>query len=339
MTSQKNRAFTPSTVVTKVKPKGKFKKSGHLADQQLKYNYPKGSSAQQDLFSQLLPETQSTLESYEVDRAEIVEGIKLSPSEQKVVDCLSKLLHEKSQNIDPNKADFYSGNEASSQLVTYGSEQVIAPTLSFTLYELTKEYKGGESISGKDVENVRQVLHDLDQRRFLYSYVETSKTKTGGRIERKIEDFKKLIHIVKLSETEYTQEDVEIRRFEESIIMLNPIFSRQIDKKFILYPNDIHKRTMIAYKSWNISDITLRLRDYLIRELSSKRYSPEIYLDKLYYLVAEKWMKESRKRKVKEYLDKAIDTCEALGLLDRYETKTGATGEPLIVFHLNKNWE
>jgi len=337
MSNQKTRAIPPPVTPEDAQPKGKFKKSGHLADQQLKYDYPKGSDPQQDLFSQLLPETLNTLDEYKVDKAEIVEGVKLSPSEQKVIDCLSKILHEKSQSIDPKKPGYYTGNQPS-ELIRYGSEQVIAPSLAFTLYELTKEYKGGDYVSGKNIENVRQVLHDLDTRRFLYSYIETTKTKTG-RIERKIEDFKKLIHIKKMSETEYSQEDVEIRRYEETIIMLNPIFSRQIDTKFILYPNDIHKRTMIAYGSWKISDITLRLRDYLVREISSKRYKPEIYVDKLHYMVAEKYMKESRKGKVKEYLQKAIETCEALGIIESYETKAGATGAPLITFYLNKSWE
>jgi len=336
--SQKNRTLIPPAPPEKSKPKGKFKKSGHLADQQLKYDYPKSSDPQGDLFSQLLPETLNTLDKYKVDKAEIVEGIKLSPSEQKVIDCLSKILHEKSQHIDPKKPSYYTGNQTP-DIIKYGSEDAIAPKLAFTLYELTKEYKGGDYVSGKDIENVRQVLQDLDSRRFLYSYIETTKTETGGRIERKIEDFKKLIHILKMSETEYSQEDVEIRRYEETIILLNPIFSRQIDSKFILYPNDIHKRTMIAYGSWKPSDIALRLRDYLVREISSKHYSPEIYLERLQYMVADKWMKESRKKKVQEYLQKAIETCEALGIIESYETKTGATGAPLMVFTLNKSWE
>ena len=85
--------------------------------------------------------------------------------------------------------------------------------------------------------------------------------------------------------------------------------------------------------------MALRLRDYLIRELSSKRYQPEINLEKLYYLLAEKWMRESRKKKVKEYTDKALETVKALGLLLSYEIKTGSTGDPKIVFKLNKNWE
>ena len=317
--------------------KGKFRRSGHLTDQILKYNYPK--DRQPSLFDILQSETLKDIEVAGVEVAQIVEGIKLSPSETKVIDCLCKLLHETSQTSDAKKEDYYSGN-IGYELVEYGGEKnTPAPKLAFTLYELAREYKGGETIGGKDVENVKQILTELDSKRFLLSYVETTRKKDGGRIERKIEDFRKLIHIVKISHTEYNKEDIELSKKEETVILLNPIFRRQIDSKFILYPDDINRRTIIAYGSHNLSDIALRLRDYLIRELSSKRYQPEINLDKLYYLLAEKWMRESRKKKVKEYTEKALETVKALGLLLSYEIKTASTGEPKIVFTLNKDWE
>lgn len=329
-----------------VEKKGKFRRSGHLTDQILKYNYPK--DRQPSLFDSLQSETLKDIEVAGVEVAEIVEGIKLSPSETKVIDSLCKLLHETSQTSDAKKKDYYSGNskpiinpetKKAENIIPYGGQDEIAPKLAFTLYELTREYKGGETIGGKDVENVKQILTELDSKRFLLSYVETTKKKDGGRIERKIEDFRKLIHIVKISQTEYSKEDIELSKKEETVILLNPIFRRQIDSKFILYPNDINRRTIIAYGSHNLSDIALRLRDYLIRELSSKRYQPEINLDKLYYLLAEKWMRESRKKKVKEYTEKALETVKALGLLLSYEIKTASTGEPKVVFNLNKEWE
>lgn len=317
--------------------KGKFKRSGHLTDQILKYNYPK--DRQPSLFDNLQSETLKDIEIAGVEISKLVEGIQLSPSEIKVIDCLCKLLHETSQTSDAKKEDYYSGN-IGYELVEYGgNKNTIAPKLAFTLYELTREYKGGETIGGKDVENVKQILTELDSKRFLLSYVETTKKKDGGRIERKIEDFRKLIHIVKISQTEYSKENIELSKKEETVIVLNPIFRGQIDSKFILYPNDINRRTIIAYGSHNLSEIALRLRDYLIRELSSKRYQPEINLDKLYYLLAEKWMRESRKKKVKEYTEKALETVKAMGLLLSYDIKTASTGEPKVVFYLNKEWE
>ena len=332
-----------------VEKKGKFKRSGHLTDQILRYTYPKDNKGQLSLFDSLEDTTKKAIETVGgVEVTEIVEGIKLSPSETKVIDCLCKLLHETSQTSDAKKEDYYSGNskveinpetKKPENLIEYGGFLEIAPKIAFTLYELTREYKGGEYVAGKDIENVKQILTELDSKRFLLSYVETTRKKDGGRIERKIEDFRKLIHIVKISQTEYSKEDIELSKKEETVILLNPIFRRQIDSKFILYPNDINRRTIIAYGSHNLSDLALRLRDYLIRELSSKRYQPEINLDKLYYLLAEKWMRESRKKKVKEYTEKALETVKALGLLLSYEIKTASTGEPKVVFTLNKDWE
>jgi len=329
---------------TKEEPKKvtapKFKRSGHLADQILKYNYPK--DRQLSIFDTLQDSTKKDIEEAGAPEVtEIVEGIKLSPSETKLIDSLCKLLHEKSQTLDPKKKSYYTGN-AGYELEKYGGdkgETTPAPRLAFTLYELTKEYLGGEYVGGKDIENVKQVLIGLDNRRFLLSYIETRQTRDGGRVEHKIEDFRKLIHILKLTRTEFDKEDIELSKKEETIIALNPIFRRQIDSKFIFYPSDINRRTIIAYGSHILSEIALRLRDYLMRELSSKHYTPEIKLDRLYYMLAEKWMKESRKKKVKEFTDKALETVKALGLLISYEIITGASGEPKIVFTLNKDWE
>lgn len=339
--------------------RGKFKRSGHLQDQLLKYNYPKDKTNQLSLLDQLEPETREEIKTAKVEVSELVEGIKLTPAQDKVLLCLSKLLHEKSQTTDPEGRDYYGGNMEPLPYPNYGSKKakeydskketpkeitvynqtIDAPKLAFTLYELTKEYKGGEIISGKDVENVKAVLRELNNKQFLLSYIETIYKKDGGRIERKIEGFRKLIDLYKLSETEYGKTDIELSKKEETIITLNPIFRHQIDNNFILYPTDINRRTIIAYGSHNVSETALRLRDYLISELSHRRYEPEIYLDRLYWKLNEKWMKEGRKKKVKEYTEKAVDTCKALGLLLSYEITQGATGEQKVTFRLNKDWD
>jgi hypothetical protein len=63
-------------------------------------------------------------------------------------------------------------------------------------------------------------------------------------------------------------------------------------------------------------------------------------LDRLYYLVAEKWMRESRKKKVKEYTEKALEVVTGLGILENYKIVTAkTTGEPKVVFTLNKDFE
>ena len=320
-----------------VEKKGKFRRSGHLTDQILKYNYPK--DRQPSLFDILQSETLKDIEVAGVEVAEIVEGIKLSPSETKVIDCLCKLLHETSQTSDAKKEDYYTGN-LNPELVEYGGDKnTPAPKLAFTLYELTKEYKGGEYVAGKDIENVKQILTGLNSKQFLIKYTETTKGKKGEWIKKEYEAFRRLIDVDRAT-LSYGVGDVEQYKKTETVILLNPIFRRQIDSKFIFYPNDINKRTIIAYGSHNVSDIALRLRDYLLKELSLKHYEPEIMLDRLYYLVAEKWMRESRKKKVKDYTEKALEVVINLGLLESYKIgKAKTTGEPKVVFKLNKDFE
>lgn len=324
--------------VRREEKKGKFKRSGHLTDQILKYNYPKDTNPQLSLWDALKDGTKTDIEVAGVEVTEVVEGIKLTPSETKVIDSLCKLLHENSQTLEPKKESYYSGN-LNPELVEYGDSKTSAPKLAFTLYELTREYKGGETISGKDVENVKQILTELNSKQFLIRYTETTKGKRGEWIKKEYEAFRRLINVDRAT-LSYGVGNIEHYKKTETVILLNPIFRRQIDSKFILYPNDINKRTIIAYGSHNVSDIALRLRDYLMRELSSKRYTTDIYLDKLYYLLAEKWMRESRKKKVKQYTEKALEVVIELGLLESYKIEKGkTTGEPKVVFTLNKDFE
>jgi hypothetical protein len=314
----------------------KYKRSSHLTDQMLKYSYPK--SKQPFLFDTLKSETLKDIEIAGVEYYEVVEGIRLTPSETKVIDSLCKLLHQKSQILEPKNRDYYTGN-LSPEMVDYMAEITPAPKLGFTLYELTKEYKGEETISGKDVKNVKQVLTELNNKKFCIRYTETTKGKGGEWIKKEYEKFRPIINL-DLATLSYGVGNIEHYKKTETVIVLHPIFRRQIDSKFIFYPDDINKRIAIAYGSHNVSEITLRLRDYLMREISSKRPNPEIGEEKLYYLLAEKWMRESRKKKVKEYTEKALSTMIALGILKSYKIEPAkTTGEPKVVFTLNMDWE
>lgn len=328
------------TVLKRLEPDktkiGTFKYAGHLMDQTLKSNYPPNRRA--PLFEDLEASTKDKIQKANIEITEIVEGIELSGSEQKIVESLAKILHEKSQTEDSKKEDYYIGVSDGYRNANYGGEDVVAPKLACTLYEIAKEYKGGDTVTGKDVENVKQVLNVLHTKRFLVKYIEETKNKNGTKKERKIEEYIPIIRIQKRSEKDYSKENIVLSEKEEIVILLSPIFRRQIETKFIIYPNDIIKRTQIAYGNGKIPTVTIKLRNYLIRELSSKRYKPQISLDRLYYTVAEKWMEEGRKKMVKEYTEKAIETVIALGILIDYEIMTGATGEDKIVFNLNKNW-
>ncbi|MBE7686460.1 hypothetical protein F7647_10410 [Tenacibaculum piscium] len=319
-----------------LKKERNFKRSGHVTDQFLKYNY---KNNQTSIFDILKPATKQKIEITGIKRSEVAEGIKLTPAEIKVVDALSKLLHHSSQNLNPNEKDYYIGN-LEPKLVQYGEDRVIAPQILITLYQLTKEYKGQNTVSGKDVDNVFNILLDISKKPFLIRYKEERLKEKKAKTIIELEMFEPIIRLPNLKIREYNKEGIEISKIEKTLIVLHPIFIRQIDTKFIIYPNDINRRTIIAYGSHKISKITLTLREYLIKHLSIKNYTPEIMLDRLYYLLAENYMKQYRKSKVKKDTEKAIDTMIKLGLLESFEIETAkTTREPKIIFKINKNFE
>jgi hypothetical protein len=321
----------------KKEKKGSYNVSGHLIDQRLKYNYPKEGAL--DLFSHLQESTIQKIEERGERSSEVVWGIKLDPAETKVVDTLCKMLHKKSQNLEPKEDNYYTGNKKA-VVVKNKEENILAPKLGFTLYEFTKEYLDTDrKIGGKDIENAIEVLTRLSSKSFLVKYKEESSIRGGGTRIKEIELFEKIINLPTLRQTDYSKEGIEISKKEEKLVILHPIFRSQIDSKFIKYPADINSRTALAYGSQNVSLITINLRDYLMRYLSTKTYTPQIMAEKLYYQVAEKFMKESRKTRVKKDLEKAIQSLLKLELLKSYEIQPSkTTGEPMYIFTINKDF-
>jgi len=328
-----------STTALTVNPT--IRRSGHLMDLSLQTKYKRKPT----LFDQLSEDIQDRI--LEVESREWAEvGVKLSPTETKIVDSLCVLLHRKSQTEDPGSADYFKGNQGADSVAIQGLGSVPAPKLSFTLYELTKEYSGGLGvISGKDMDNVKSALIALDERRHLMIYEEKTYKQGGGYSIKRVEGYSPLISIIKISQEEYSANDQQLSREREVIIRMHPIFIRQIDSKFIKVPEDLLKRTVIAYGGDKISEAALKLRDYLIRAHSykvqqrAKDWSSVIELERLYHTIAEKYMGEKRKKKVRDFTDKALKTAKALGILDSWEMyENEKTGEPMIKFYLNRDW-
>lgn len=324
------------------KKSGKHRGPGHLFDEMLR---PGKLIVQGKLFAELDEETINQIEGRGVEIKHVVQGVQLSAAERKVVGCFIKLLHHRSETTSNQVGDNYLGNseewgEMDRKVIVKGKaiiQSEPAPELVFTMYELAKEYKGGETPSGKDIENVTEVLRGLDRRNFLFCYTETIQTKRE-KIERKVEDYKKLIHIKKLSETKYGEDNVEISKREETIVQLNPIFRNQIDTKFIEIPDDMIKRLEIAAGTSKITEVSLKLVDYLTRYTSTPGEKHEIGLERLYNTLAAKWMEQSRKKLVKQQTSKAVEICKRLGLLKEWKEVPAKNGEIKVVFTINKEW-
>jgi hypothetical protein len=342
-------ALTPLEI-PETKHKGKFRRSGHLTDQMLKYNYPDNKNAQPSLFELLEPGTKEKIISSGAN-VELTnrkgEGIKLTKGEYKLILSLSKLLHDKSQNKDSQKNDYYTGNKGAELIPIKtkdnGRVELKSPKIAVTLYELAKEFYGGKVTGGSGVKEVARMLYDLAEnpdKKALIKYTRIADLGSGKTREYFIEIFDSLL---KLAEGGYKDflngELIDERR--EIVVNLHPIFIDQIENKYIELPLDITKRMIEAYGSHSVSEIAIKLIEYLARAHSGrpKDYKTEIYQEKLYWTIAEEYMKQGRRSLLEKYFLKGIETAKGIGLLKSYKLTQGTTGKPKIIFQLEKVWE
>ena len=322
---------------TEAKKKAKFKKPGHLVDQMLKVS-PRESHPL-DLFSELSEETRTELqkESVEITR-ELFSGINLTASEMKIQDTFSILLSQQSQTEDPEKPNYYTGVEERKQDSFLGGKGAIAPSIEFSLYTIAKEFKGGKTPTGKDLENVKNILQELEKKKFLIRHKETYSKKGGGKAIIEREGYRALFHLDKITLTQEDKNGKQTNKAETMVVVLSPLYRQQIESKYILQPLDIIQQLTLANGSPNIPLATYNLKEYLFRELSSKHYECKITARKLYETLEPKLMQVPRLQQAKENTTRAIETMTSLGLLERHEIGTSKVGEAMFTFYLNKNF-
>ncbi|MCB1116856.1 MAG: hypothetical protein KDK71_10350, partial [Chlamydiia bacterium] len=103
----------------------KVRHAGHFIDQKLKYEFP--TQNQITIFDAIESNpTKAKIEKYGIEVTSV--GVKLTPPEDKLLNALQKLLHFKSQHIDPNSPDYYKGNVESS-IVPFGKEKKESPRI------------------------------------------------------------------------------------------------------------------------------------------------------------------------------------------------------------------
>lgn len=342
----------------KVGIKTKFKTGKHLVDNILRSSYDSSKGVNQlALFETLGDHTKERILSSGTS-IEMVnkkgEGIKLSKGEYKLLLCLGKLLEDKSQTKDKNEEDYYSGDkylpsDSIRKITTNKGEEIAlkTPKMSFTFYEIAKEFSlednpGGENI--KEVARILGTIADDPDKKALIRYTRKEKLDKGKEREVKIETYAPLIQIHNI-EIKDTLNGVEIDQAKEILVNLHPVFIDQIDKLFVELP--IPKEIMKAYGGANVSEVAQKLIFELSRALSNKRNLPKdenkniiypIGVKKLYWKIAESYMKGNRKNLVEKYFHKAVETAKALGILIDFKEELGNNGENIYKFTLSKDW-
>lgn len=317
-----------------------YRKAGHYVDEVLKRIDRTGPPAT------LRHETEQQIKKTGVERSSVIEGIRLNGAEYKLVDSLALLLHKKSQTSNPEKSDYYAGN-GQLEIVDWGvTDEKDKPVLSsmpyliVSLYELTKIYKGDGEVTGKDTANVYNTLKTLTEKPFLIRHTEITYKANGSRRERSVESYRPLVVIDENAMVvDYDANNVETSRREELKLMLSPLFNSQIETKFVEYPSDINARMMAAYGKPEVPESTYLLREYLMNEKSHKRSKSTIDEETLFNRLCPKWMKEGRKARVTDYVKRAIDTMQTLGLVTSVDIVKGVRGQTKYVFNINTKWQ
>lgn len=261
-------------------------------------------------------------------------GLELSRGERKLVNCFSLMLHQRSQTIDASKDNYFSGETSNPTFQRYTSNNDIVapkPELRFTLYELSKVYTRKVNPSGRDIKIVRELLESLLHKTY---YVELEnieyKDKNG---DAKRVSWRGKIALFMLGEVDNG----------EVLIQLNSLFALQIRDYYVNYPINfdelLENSYLELYNSGRVSTGVYVFIDYLASIRGAKNiYKHEIYKSNLYEKINYKWLKESRKAKLEETINRGIEVAQRIGLLEKYEEVAGATGEIKYIFYTRKDW-
>lgn len=320
------------------KNKGRLFLGGHLADQMLQ----KGTTRASDLFDILEEDTKLQLRKAKLELTEIIEGVNLTPFQDEIVLTLTKLRNESFKSVIPIES---LPNVSLDKTVGFGNgnkkeDKEIAPVIIITPYEIAKELKGGVKPSGRDVDNTLKALKELGDTKYLMRETKRYTAKDKTWVQREIRGYRSLILVDEEIVSTGVGEETKTER-RALAITLNPIFIRELAGKYVSYPNDIVKRTIEAYGSQRIPSLAYRLRNYLAREHSNKRYSPFISLENLFEIIAPKEMAREKTKigRLKENTERALEMCKDIGLLKSYNYTTGGGGKIIITFNLHKEWK
>jgi hypothetical protein len=195
-------------------------------------------------------------------------------------------------------------------------------------------------------------LYQLASKKVLIKYDKITKTKHGKKEETltdRIEDVQTLIKIIHffpdLTDEEKERLDKGERAIREEkveiVIALNPIFTDQIDTKFIEFPLDTNRRLVIAAGGHNKVTASMQtLMEWMLRDLSAKRYKTEMNEENLPYILGlEKYVKQKRKKLLQERIEKDVQAMINMGIVLEVEKKPNSIGGIKWIFYLNKEYE
>lgn len=285
----------------------------------------------------------------------IIQGIQLETEEDKLMNTVLTLLHQKSdvridkKNIPANSETFYMGNIIDGKKGYYGEDILPLVRLKLKPPELYKTYTGNPNYSTAEIESIWRIVFRLMKKRFYISYTSSRYIKEGKNIrtaKSKHESFRPLIEMERFYDDVSDEELREINRKPfindkgEIIVNLHPVCTHQIDTNFIVYPRDINRITEIACGGpKKLTKAIIILRDKLLMKLSKKDYIylvDENNLPKKLAMHME--LKQGRKKRIKEKIQECFDAVKNMGLATEIIRCKGAQNQPQIKIIINPDF-
>lgn len=286
----------------------------------------------------------------EQEKYEVKAGIKrLSGGEHRIIKSLGLLLDKNKRNQNGAQIEGLKILDSCKLFKNALLQKAygFSPTIMILdEHEYFEAYYGGSNYGGTDRKYMRSALEKFCKREFDVRY-DRIYWESGEEFTDRIlfkssvaEAYPFFPSLTNEEKKKLNLGDEAIKKMKKKIILvINQIFTDQIESNFIKYPVDINQRMQKAARGSATPSMYL-LMDYCLREIRHSRYNVPIGEDKLIeVLELDKAKKEGRKSRLDKSIKEAINTVKNLGLiLEAHKTK-GQNGKPKFELKLNdKPW-
>lgn len=225
--------------------------------------------------------------------------IELIAKEERLIHAIMRLYKIKTE-----------GSNQKPDVITTGIKNIV--TIRITLKELLHYIYFGKKVSGSNIKDLKETLGNLTEKEFRISG-----------------EMKPLIKIQSISDKKNAKSTITYE------VVLNPILTDKIEEKYVLFPECIDERTLIASK--RLTDSIITLRDWCCSHISVKHYRVSMKEENLIRLLRlEKYLSGRNKKKAIDRISNAIEVCKELELISKCEVRINKYGEKIYNFNLLK---
>lgn len=288
------------------------------------------------------------------DSTPIIKGLDLDQSEDRILQVLSLLLHEKSENKDQKSPYYYMGNYEKG-IVSVNQVEMETARMAISPHEFYSKYYGKDSYNSEHIKFLLNKLDGLSKKMFQTSW----KFPTGKKNKKGVETFTLFRTNLALFQMALLNEDLsevacnEIMTNElilegkrcKIIFKFQPQFTNHIKTRYVEFPEDLHLRIGAVVGKDRYGQHINLMRDFLLREKQAAKRNKErceFFRDKetiIDILKLDKYWKECKKKVVAERIQECVDVYTKLGLLLDWEETKGSNGQDQYRIKINPDFK